>query len=586
MDITKALTIKITADDLTGGAWSKVGGAIKDVLKYTTALNQAWELGSKIYNKVAAQLGAVTEAVSRGGEFSQQAASLRSLALSYQQHGDEIVNDIRRLSNETVSLQQATVLASSAIKHNLGAETIAAVAQFASKYADAMQGVDKAQVQETLYKALASGRTKALAEFGLVIKDGEAMGAVIAQLKQKADDLGPSVFNLADSMKALGNAADGAFLKVTSAINDVIGDWGFDQTITAQFTEAMRAVEQNAGVIATGIVVPISDALGFIYDQITGPTSLMSAIVDVFDLGFAETDTFEIKTRTILRMIGNSMYDIVDGLKNTWNTVVTPIEYTLKGIFKLYSLMNSAAAEVIDFIGVGDRQDYDIAAQTAQNLVDGRIVFADTDATAKARAKYNAGLDEAIKKTDTMTRATFEAKAGLQRVGEAFDKAADSADKKAKAATKATVAVKETSTAAKQAAADYTGMADKLSSAMTALATITSKTQEGINATAGAVADFIANKFDVFSFSNSSKMAEFEKLLRRQEEAKARELAIVERQAEAQADLADAMRETADKPKIVEFRAPTDANSTERFIREVVAHLVKLAKAEGTMVQA
>ena len=52
-DIVKALTIQVKADDLTGGAWSAIGGGVKSVWNNVTALNQAWELGGKIFDTVS-----------------------------------------------------------------------------------------------------------------------------------------------------------------------------------------------------------------------------------------------------------------------------------------------------------------------------------------------------------------------------------------------------------------------------------------------------------------------------------------------------------------------------------------------------
>lgn len=250
-DIVKALTIQITADDLTGGVFRQMGLELKAAKDHTDALNNAWEVATVLYGKAAGAAGMAIDALSKGGEYAEQKAGFESLATSYGINSELIINSIRDITEGNLSLEQATVAASNAIKKGFSEEQTAAIWAFAKKYSDVMGG-DMFEISERLEKGILYQADRVNKQFDLGIDKSMSMAEKIEILKIKTGEMGDSVFNFGESWTGMKNSGKDALLEIYKSLNDLAGETGFE-AFAESFRNNMREIETWAPQIAVSI---------------------------------------------------------------------------------------------------------------------------------------------------------------------------------------------------------------------------------------------------------------------------------------------------------------------------------------------
>lgn len=605
--ITKALTIEINANDLTGGAWGSVGAAIKELAMPVMALNQAWELTSKVAGAAWEAIQKPVAVLSEGGAYAEMAAGFASLAESYQVDGQRIVDRLREISAGEIGLQEATTLASNAIKQGFSADQAIAISTFAKKYSDTMGPLagSIADISVKIERSLATGQLKALKEFGIVATEGESTIKVFEQMQARAAALGDGAFNFGESWNGAMQSVKDAGLELARSLNEWIGKMDVEG-IASRFREDMRSLENEAPTIARGVFTPFVDGLEFAWR----PFRDVLNEVDYWVGGmFDKADTLAIKVNTLILTVGNSFYDWIDMGMNAWNWVIEQVNAGLGAIVQKVTesvkLIRDALAPVMT---ANMAENFASSINVLEQFEKTPLGYFSTKFDEADWARKKQAFNDSVMQVRQLGEIQKENTRGLTQVGGEYyqakqaekqrkedeqeaKKAArewekevrDQKKEEEKAAKEAIEAEKKRKEALEKSAKAYTDMAKD---AVKAMSSILEKEQEGINKTSETMGSFITSTFDPFSFSSGIKKEEMSRLMDRQMADKEKDRALLAAQADSNRELAKAIMSAADKPKKFEIAAPNSPNALEALVKTVIDTLYKEARLEGTPVQA
>jgi hypothetical protein len=414
-DIVKALTIQITADDLTGGMWSSVGKNISEAQKSVIALNQAWELGIKIYETVGAALEKPIAILSAGGEYSEARAGFEALANSYNVNGQSIVNSLRDIAEGTIGLQEATQAASNAIKKGYSAEQIEVIAAFSKKYSDVVGG-DFLSIAADIEQALATGQLKTIKQYDLAIAKGQDMASVMDIIKQKTEAMGSGAFNFGDAWKGIGQSAADALLEISGRLSDLAGSAGFGG-LAESFRRFMAEIENQAPEIAAGVFRPIIDAA-----QIALP-QLIDIVSGFFDMAFDRTDSLAVRINTMVIFVGNAIYDVIRLAENAWNLFAVIPTKSIQGWINMIGMIGS-----VEMMGKSILSESTLTSIDKLNKSMDLFLF-DTAELDRRQKAFNLSATESSIKSKEFNLNISELSGGLGRVGQNFEKTTEQADK-------------------------------------------------------------------------------------------------------------------------------------------------------------
>lgn len=435
--ITKALTIQISADDLTGGAWSSIGGAAKDLMNLATPFNQAWELASKVVNTVAAGLEKPIQMLSEGGELSEARAGVEALGQSFEVNSARMLESIRDLSDGSLNITQAMQATGDAIRRGFSEDQVETIFAFAQKFVDTM-GDSKGGVLEVATKieeAIFTGKGKGAKDFGLNIAVGTAFSDIEAQMQRLTEKMGDGAFNFGDSMEKMATAAADAGMRIKEELNNLVGREGFEDFETglrAQF----RTVEAHAEEIATAIFFPINEAWKIFSEHFLW-------IFDALDVGFNDTDTLGQKLVITIQTIGNTAGETAKVIGDAIGFLLTPLNEITKGIYEANTAileMRLSAKQGIFGASEEDINRLKVMIEESKALAAGGLFKVDTSGITKALGEYNKKIAEAGKAfveskdqaelfgetIDEITDIIGDADAGLDNL---FEDATDGADK-------------------------------------------------------------------------------------------------------------------------------------------------------------
>lgn len=410
-DIVKALTIQITADNLTGGAWSAVGKGVKYVWDNVTELNQAWELGAKAYGVLADALETPVAILSAGGEYSEAEAGFRSLADSYKVDGDKIVNAIREISDGSAGLMEATQAASNAIKKGFSSDQIIAITEFSKKFSDVVGG-DFLQIMADVERGISTGQTKLLKQYDIAIDKSMSMNQILALIAEKTNSMGEGAFNFGDKWAGMLQSVNDAYLVIYKGLNDLLGEDGFGD-FADSFRKNMKTVEDLAVPIATAIYYPIKDA---IFETLKVIETMSNS---AFGKLFEDTDTLGVKVLTLASTVGNTFYDLAIYVKEQWNFVTSPINAFFKQVHAELEWFYGNYIKLGKFLGASEETINQLkeAKLQAYELSKIDIIGVDTLDLKEKRTRYNEQIDSSIEKLKTMKK---EVSTGLSEMGQAY----------------------------------------------------------------------------------------------------------------------------------------------------------------------
>jgi len=418
-DIVKALTVQITADDLTGGAWSSVGKGVKEVWNNVTALNQAWELGAKAYGVISDVMAKPIAALSSGGEYAEAEAGMKSLAESYKVDGQKIVDTILNVSESTVGLMEATQASSNAIKKGFSEDQITLLAEFSKKYSDTVGG-DFLTILADIEKSISTGNAKAAKSYDLPIEKGMEWTKVQDIIKKKMDSMGEGAYNFGDQWKGMLVGVENIYTAVDKELNNLLGETGFPGMVKS-ITKALIDVKNNASTIATGIFYitkdliqavasPISDFFDIIFDSI-GDTS-------------KETKSAADAIKDIVIGVGNTVYDVSIAISNVFNFLMKPLDSVLTTTAKSLSVIIHGMVKVNEITGFYSKENTEtlkgIGATLAEVYNTGLLKI-DVDSIIKKQEIFNKKVLESGSVAKEASKEHANMSEGLKRVGQEFE---------------------------------------------------------------------------------------------------------------------------------------------------------------------
>ena len=585
-DVVKALTIKISADDLTGGAWSGIGKAAKGLMDMATPLNQAWELTGKVIEGVAGSMEKPIQWLSEGGEFAEAEAGLIALANSHKVNVDKILASIRDYSDGSLDLVKATKASSDAIRMGFSDEQVGVIWKFANKYADTMGG-EVLQIATQIENAIFTGKGKSAKEYGLNIAIGASFDDIKKQMELLSKSMGDGAFNFGEELEKMATSAGDAGLKIKEYLNNLVGEGGFGD-ITTWFIDGLRSVETMAPEIATAMFKPIMDAIDIGGEMIRG---FFSFFGDLTGMAFESSDSLGTRLTTIVSTIGNTAYDTIEFVIDGINLVLTPINSLAMGIFGINEAVLRMRLSAAEYMGSSSETINDLKLMISESQELSKIGFFAIDKSdiEKRQEAYNKSIIQSGHEAKKTAEAHKEMSHGIQKAGEAFEdamKKEENAKSKTHEATRALVKsnndLSKSYQDVEKAAYGAYGEAGKgLADTIKSIGEIEAETTKGINATIGQLAEMAK-----MGNLNTLEGHKIQDLLHQQQLEKAREQSLLERQAEAQNRLAGALSEYSRTPKRVEFYAPNNPNTAEMLLQFIVNWLVEQARAEGTVIQA
>lgn len=426
--ITKALTIQISAEDLTGSAWSNLANGTKDAWNNVTALNQAWELAGKVYSALRDSMAAPIEALSAGGEYAEAKNGLENLAKSYGVNADAITASIRQMADGSLNLLESTKAASDALRMGFSSDQVARIWEFADRYTHVMGG-DVLTVATAIEQSIFTGKAgkgKGAKTYGLNIGEGTVVTDIMGQLDMLKSKLGEGVFDFGDSFKKIGVGFFDMALMIKKEMNDLVGEAGFDE-FSQSVIAAFKAIESEAPIIARGIFYPLADAATIAWKFIKDTFNLITGGLGMV---FDNSDTVSVRITTLVLAVGNTIYDVGRQIGLIFQMVLPMVDVGIKDLAKNFDTlvdMATMAAKISSYLGGGINPEWieSLKAESdtfKQIAKDGLFQF-DLGKLDEMQEKYNKTIMETGQAHADLRLKTLETAKGIEFAGEAFGKA-------------------------------------------------------------------------------------------------------------------------------------------------------------------
>lgn len=409
-DITKALTIKITADDLTGGAWSDIGKSAKELMNLATPINQAFELAGKAYEAFRTVTDKPFEWLSQGGELAEFENGLNNLAEAYKVNGESMLASVRELGDGSLDLAASMNATSNAIRMGFNEDQVKTIWEFADRYVHTMGG-NVLDVATKIEEAIFTGKGKGVKTFGLNVAVGESFADIEAQMDALKAKLGEGVFDFGDEIKKIGVGFADMTLVVKKELDLLVGKEGFAD-FAASITDQFKGVEEMAPEIATGIFTPIRDALDILWD------SGNSMFGDWFD----RSDSLGTKITTIFQTIGNTAYDTGEIVVSVINGVLTPLNEVSRLIFGMNETALKMRISIGEWRGI-DPKELEILRnylEESRALSKTGLFAIDENHLVQKQQEYNDAIAKAGEAHRNLKKGTDESSKGIKEAGEAF----------------------------------------------------------------------------------------------------------------------------------------------------------------------
>jgi len=574
-DIVKALTVQISADDLTGGLWGTMGKSVKEVWNNITALNQAWELGSKIYGTVQNGIALIAsgfEKIAEGGNFAEAEASFAALARSHKVNGALIMESVDSIVEGEVKLNELIVQTGEAVKQGFSQHQIEVIYKYAKAYEDAFGG-NVLDISNKIFDGFATGVGKGTKALDLFIEKDMDWIKLEDQLIKKTKEMGDGAFNAGDRFESLATSQYNAFLKIKENINFIIGESGFEGLIVSakNFFDVIR---ENAPFIAGSIFIPIIDAVKATFPAIQNAGNML------FELFFDKTDSLKTVIRTIGGFVGNVIYEAAQLAENVWNLFAGSAGAWMSKWYDFLSYMGDTEIPGIGkLISEKDSLMLDRLSDQMKN-----VAF-DTAELQRQQDAFNKSLWAGNEETKKTVSSNKDLTSGLDAISKGLLKAGQEFDTESGKKKKSKEATKDHNDELKKQIALYDEISKIANAPIEAIGKNVEETQKGLNELTSQYFNFLGDKDKNGSGMKSMAQYEMEQMLKEAQEQKERELSILQDHAYAQKFLAQSMIDTANKPKKIEFIAPNQPNVLEALIAKLIETLQQISLSEGTSVQ-
>jgi len=343
-------------------AESAINIVLNAIDKYSpalTGLNQGLELVGKGLDFVKSAAGLAFDAIKSGvglaadgGNFSELTRQFNNVAGSFKVDGQAIIDDLNSVTDNILTMPEATKLAAKAITAGLTGDQISTAFEFIKRRTEAT-GEDFGALSETVFKALQTGKTSVLGSLGLVVEKGDTAAVIFDKMSEATKRYGDAGFNAGDSMATLANQQTSLTTALGVAINEVplfqkglqsmadaavdLVKW-FDPRPVTEFFDVFGTMAFDAAKSVLQTVPFFGDAFDAIAGLMGGTGSTMGDVTlkvsgYLFD---------------ILRTVGtisNGVLDILDQMG-----IVTLAEFTMSAIIEVLRVGGGVIGETVGAI--------------------------------------------------------------------------------------------------------------------------------------------------------------------------------------------------------------------------------------------
>lgn len=338
---------------------------IGDYAPTITGLNQGFELVGKTINYVGNAANLIftamksgIEDVAKGGTFAESTRQMNNVAESYGRNADQISDSLDSITGNILKLEDRTKLVGKAITSNLSEDQIGTVFTFLKRRTE-LTGESFTALSEQVFKALSSGETSVLKQFGLVISTGDNVSSLVSKMAAATQAYGNAGYNAADSLDALQAQQSNLMTQIGAAINDVPLLQSVLQTLVdgavgivnlldprpiTAFFDVFSEMAFDAAKSILSAVPFFGEAFDAISEIASGGGQSFAAFAQtasgfLFDLVRAAGDTY------------NTLVDM--GLVDLVGTIIsTTIEIVRIGTLSVVSILGELTSRVLDGIGV------------------------------------------------------------------------------------------------------------------------------------------------------------------------------------------------------------------------------------------
>jgi hypothetical protein len=194
-----------------------------------TALNSAYQLTTGVVGglvSVAKTAGTalvsagsgLVDLLTIGGNFAEQTTQFNNMADAYGEGAEKIIGVIQDITDNTLTWQQQTGLATKALATGINNEGLEITFGYIKKFTEASgQAFD--EVSEKFLNAFSTGKVKSLAGFGIDIEKGDTFSDVISKMEEGMSRFGNAGFNAGDKFLSISNSITLFIAKIGEALN-------------------------------------------------------------------------------------------------------------------------------------------------------------------------------------------------------------------------------------------------------------------------------------------------------------------------------------------------------------------------------
>jgi hypothetical protein len=364
MAIDREVTIRIGADGSVAiGELKKVEDSLKRLEQSTGGIiqtvKQHWLGLAATVTAVGASLYKAFDLANKAAEFQEQMTALDRLAAKYNTTGQSIIKDLKAVTNQQISMEEASKMAAKGLMMGLNPNILKEFAKEADTLADIMGG-DLVETFDMLINAAAKGRVGFLAEMGVIVDLEQAyqdyahsigkatkelteqerlqarIKAVMEAVKEATAKVGDAQLDAADKYKQLKAIISDTILKISQAIHPLIDNiaTAFIENIP-KIENAIRSLIKTLNEYQT-VIKAVAIAMGsFLIMKFVATSSVITQLILVI--------------RNLSSVLQSFAVITLPSLLNPLGILAASIGAIAYAYFKMKDSQNAAKREIEEF---------------------------------------------------------------------------------------------------------------------------------------------------------------------------------------------------------------------------------------------